>query len=238
MAGQRGYGVVSFPVVQSVTTSYSVSADTTHTVSLPATTVSGELLLVLFTTKSTGTATPSGWTSLWQYTAGGMGSLGFYKTATGSDGSTVEVISGSGGPFSAQVFRISNWNGIENSSRKGSSGTSVPSFNALTPSWGSDKVLWIASVSASDDGATVSSYPASYTDGLSVIAPGGVNASCEIFTARRELEASSETPGAYTLSESETTQAYVVGIRTNNESGGSFNAAWARGSNQIIGMTP
>lgn len=234
---------MSFPTITSYATTIRPDPGTTTiAVNMPATVSSGDRLVCFASTyKQNGSnlpTAPSGWSTLATATTAPANGAIFYKTADGTEGGTTEDFTL---PVAQTccflVLSIDNQSGIEASS--GATGLNAnANADSLTPTWGSAKNLWIAFTAYGDDDGTVSSYPTNYTDGISLIGGGGTNNSCCIAVAFRELEATSEDPGAIVLSESERWRAWTVALRTNSETGGSFKAAWARGSNQIIGMTP
>lgn len=234
---------MSFPTITAYATTIRPDPGTTTiAVNMPATVNSGDRLVCFASTyKANGSnqpTPPGGWTTLAAATTAPANGAIFYKTASGSEGGTTEN-------FTLEISQtcvflvvsFDNQNGIAASA--GATGINAnANADSLTSGWGAEDTLWIAFTAYADDDGTVSSYPSGYTGGLNVVGGGGTNNSCCIGFCYRELNAASEDPAAIVLSESERWRAWTVAIRTNNESGGSFNAAWARGSNQIIGMTP
>ena len=209
-----------FPTVETTAT-YDDGEDSydTRNVTLPSGIASGDLLVMFCNTVSAwsgGISVPSGWTAL--YTSVFSGESGdkvrcFYKTATGSEGSTVAVATPDWTRMSAVTFRISGWDSgeaPEAGTPAVNSGSTAPNPPSLTPSWGSDKTLWLA-VSHSSAGSSVS-YPTNYSGG--VTAYSGVDNAYHARTAVavRELEATSEDPGAFTLGSSATWVANTVAV--------------------------
>lgn len=205
----------TFPTVLSLTET-SFSTDTlTHNVSMPATVLAGELLLMLFTSDGTlGHTTPSGWTLI-KTLAGTQTRVSVYgKVAIGDeDGTTVNVATVATETAAAQVYRITDWwgslSGIEASTGAAASGT-TPDPDNLAPSWGTARPLWIAVCSA-DNAPTVSAYPTNYTNGTRT-ASGGTD-QCMLASARREIRGSSENPGTFTIGTSGAWAAFTIAVR-------------------------
>ena len=59
----------------------------------------------------------------------------------------------------------------------------------------------------------MSSYPTNYANGIDTLSGGGNNDAAEIGTARRELNASSDNPGIFTISQTEVIIAATLVIR-------------------------
>jgi hypothetical protein len=158
---------------------------------------------------------PSGWSTLYATPFDG-GSINccacFYKTATGSEGSTVEMAL-TWSRLSAVTYRISGWDTGETpeaGTPAKNSGSTAPNPPSLTPSWGSDKTLWLVA-SHSSAGSSVS-YPTNYSNG--VTGYSGIDNAYHVRTAgaERTLEATSEDPGAFTLGSSATWVANTVAV--------------------------
>lgn len=232
---------MSFPTITAYATTIRPDPGTTTiAVNMPATVSSGDRLVCFASTyKANGSnqpTPPAGWTTLAAATTAPANGAIFYKTATGSEGGTTEN-------FELEISKtcvflvvsFDNQNGIAASA--GATGLNAnANADSLTSGWGAEDTLWIAFTAYADDDGTVSSYPSGYTGGQNIVGGGGTNNSACIGIAFKEANAASEDPAAIVLSETERWRAWTVAIRTNNESGGGFKAAWARGSNQILGM--
>ena len=187
-----------YPVVESYNTSYENGLVANHTVSLPSGVASGDLLLLLFAGGyyDQEITWPSGWTELDQQKSSSesMMSGAAYKVADGSEGATV-ICQTSGTALSAhQVFRLSNYSGVPEMSTYHFSYTG-PNPPSLTNSWGSTYgTLWIAWMGGEDN--CPSAYPSNYSDTLYVEDPPTSYAG--VASARRELMAETEDPGAFT----------------------------------------
>jgi len=204
------------PQVQSLTQT-SFGTDTQiHDVSMPASVNAGDLLLMLFAADGNpSVTTPSGWTLLRALNLGTANIRVYGKVASGSEGgTTVNVQTSVNETAAAQVYRVTNWfgalAGVEVTD-PGSTGTDAnPDPPSLTPSWATDRGLWLA-VAFTDTAPTVSSYPVPYASGTRT-ASGGVNP-CMVASVRRTLYAAPENPGTYTLSASVDWGALTIGTR-------------------------
>lgn len=204
-----GTNAILFPIVETTDTSVENAGTTSHTVDLPAGIESGDLLLMLFGASGVATITwPDGWTELDQGTSSGAA----YKIASGSEGSSVTVLTSASRTSAHQTLRISRYNGTPEVSAS-ASGTSVnPNSASLTPSWGSDETLWVSFYGGNDavGSKTISSYPTNYSNGLYA-----ANTTGYVYTgsARRELVAVSEDPGQYVLSGAINWYAWTIGVQ-------------------------
>ncbi len=187
----------SFPVVEDVTQTLSGTNTTSHTVNLPATVNSGDLLIMVCRVGGTINSNPSGWTVFVSHTANPVYAL----IADGTeDGGTATVGTSSANLGAFRVIRISN-HGVDlvgdyGMAQVSTSGTSTsadpPSLNPVD--WDVLDTLWIAANVTSNSGQTITGYPSGYTNtGYSITGFTGVA------TAFKNSAAASEDPGAFTL---------------------------------------
>jgi hypothetical protein len=141
-------------------------------------------------------STPGGWTQLYNITASNnlRRFAAFWKSASGSEGASVNVAVGGGDGYWATIaHRIpaADWTGTpEAATATGSTGS--PNPPSLTPSWGSDANLWLAA------GAHLGVFgpigtPSGYSNQVSASAIDRIR----IAAAQREAEAVSENPGSF-----------------------------------------
>lgn len=218
---------MAFPTVSDITET-SVLNSPQEEFDLPATVDSGDLLLAVIASDEFGTFTatpPTGWTEIARSNETGVVGYIIAKVADGTeDGGTVTLTTGTGtDPIAAQCYRIKNWfgaiGGVEAAASAYAAASTVDP-PSLTPTWGAADTLWIAAMVAGDDNATVSAYPSNYTNGVDTVAGDAINFSCSCGTARRELNASSENPGTFTLSELEGVVGYTIAVRPAAGGGG------------------
>lgn len=199
---------MAFPTVQSTASSVEASAPTSHTVDLPGSISTGDFLLVFF-----GVALPDGVTVTWPTGDGwaelawahfdGGGDAGVsvgYKEADGGEGSTITVTTNTGTNSCHLAYRIT---GHEDPSTQVPEATTASNSNSqidtpdLTPTGGAKDYLWFSAGGKSvGNELGVMSAPTNYTN-LFEHADGGGSAGIHTIASRRELNASSENPGAY-----------------------------------------
>lgn len=190
---------MTFPVVAATNTSITNPENNTHTVSLPASIQSGDLLIVLglFDNQNGATpSTPAGW-SVTQATttSGNVGFVAYHKTASGSEGASVTISTGASDSIAAhESFRITGWTGTPQVATATGTGAS-PDCPNLAPSWGTKDTLWIAAA-GSAVGTALTGTPTNYGNGLDSVSNDPA-ADATIRTTRREFRSESDNPGAY-----------------------------------------
>lgn len=209
---------MAFPQAPSITETFFASNTTSHLVAMPASTVAGNLLSCLFVNDGSATVTtPSGWALLFTQESGSNARLSvFTKVAVGDEGGTTVDFETSGSEqAAAQVYRITDWEGSLSGVEAG-----TPVLNedppSLSPSWGAADTLWIAIASGDGggDSQTVSSYPTNYTNGTATVTDSGTSGTrANCFSARRELNASSEDPGVFEFGGSDNRTTNTIAIR-------------------------
>lgn len=209
---------MAFPTVQTRTTGASSATATTHTVTLPATINSGDLLLVAFTcgggagtTVTWDNTTAGTWTTVANNNSGAnVRGMLFSKVADGTEGSAALSITLSAAAQVAwTIWRITGCQGGAEAVASSGGATAV-TFSALTPSWGAADNLWLA-VGHIASTPTVSSYSTNYTDATRAAAGGASRVTTE--SVERQLNAASETPSAWTISTTNPHVQYTVAIR-------------------------
>lgn len=206
---------MAFPVVESVTPTVFGTAATSHLVAMPAVVLLGDLLVAEFVNSGDATVTtPTGWTQLHTTANGVTARLGSYYRIAGAldGGATFDFVTSTSVRAVAHVYRVSSWHGTTppevGTAATGSSTTPDPP--TLTPSWGAADTLWLA-VAGSAGAVTVTTYPTSYTDGFDDNTTGAN--SVMVGSARRQLNATSDDPGTYTVSVTGAWVAQTVAIR-------------------------
>lgn len=202
---------MAFPVVASLTATVFTSTATAHLVNMPATVNSGDLLITKFVNQVDAVTTPSGWTQL-HSTANTVRLGTYYRIADGTEGGIqVNFVTSSPRRAAAHVYRITSWHGTTppEVGTAATGNSTLPDPPTLSPSWGAEDTLWLAGTGA---GAivTVSVYPTSYTDGAD---DDATTTAPTVASARRELNATSDDPGTFTISGSTTWVAQTLAIR-------------------------
>ena len=210
-----------FPQVQSVTETSFPTDPQSHLVQMPATVDPGDLLIMLVAfDNEPPSATPGGWSELFKTTNSAAEFAAYAKDAVGDeDGTTVDVTTGIGVSGSAQVYRITNWEGtLANGVEVGTSatgGTANPDSPSLTASWGGQaNNLWLAVAGAADDDQAVTTpYPANYTTPIDTISGAGTDSSAQVYSASRENAVDAENPPTFTIASTESWVANTIVIR-------------------------
>lgn len=211
---------MAFPAYESTTPTASVGATTSHTINMPATVNSGDLLIAVNATfPDTAINEISGWTKILgdldTAVAGVMAIL--VRVADGTEGGgSYDFTTTSNSRMVGHIIRVSSWYGslpgVEVGGVSGAT-NAAPNAGEMTPSWGSADQLWIWFVAAGDDDATISAAPTGYSNLVSTPSGGGTNAGCEVGTATKTSTATSDNPDAGTISETEGYQTGVIAIR-------------------------
>ncbi len=196
---------MTFPTISTLLTEIFNTSGTTHDVTMPGSVTAGDLLLIFYNHDSTSATTaPVGWTT--EYDDRDTGTAGsdrqslHVKVAAGTEGgTTVTLTSTVGHKAVAQTYQIAagTWSGtLAGLAFAYATGNDInPDPPLLTPSWGGNDTLWIATAGA--NGAnTPSGSPTNYTDVTTTNTSAG--SATGISTARRFLAAVSENPGAWT----------------------------------------
>lgn len=192
----------SFPIWRQNKTTFDTAIDTSKTISSPDVRNKDDLWLgIIRVPEAAGSITwPSPWVELDEQDADGSNdrqSLA-YMFATGSEASTFDITIGITARATAIVVRIEG-GGIPEKSFSGSAGLSQPDPPNHSP--GSARpYLWVI-MGGNEDNRTISSPSANYTNEASInmsgTASGAQASTC--WTASRQLVASSENPGQFTL---------------------------------------
>jgi len=208
---------MTFPSVRATATQTFNSANTNHNVTLPAGIVAGDLILIQFVFYPSGTSSaPSGWTMIDSLTYSTTHVI-YAKVADGSEGgTTVNIVTSSSSKAACITRVIKDWfgvitGGISKADAVGSSATPDPP--SLSPAWGAADTLWLA-LTSSYQKVTVSAYPTNYISGYNVVTSGGsASTNCGAGSAICQLNAATENPGTYTLSNSTDWIAITIAVR-------------------------
>lgn len=201
-----GNTAASGVTVEATNSSSEAVGTTSHTVSLPAGITAGDELIVIFGIKRGSITTPSGWTLLHNSGPAPQPEIAIYrKVASGSEGSTVSITTSLSEISNHYTFRLSGAGATEVGTVATGSST-APDPTSLTPVGGALDYLWIAA--QVNNGGSTTGYPTNYTNGAAVEAGG----ESYVAVARRELNASSENPGAFTLSVSQNWRAITLAV--------------------------
>ena len=219
---------MTFPTYESTTeTSDATQNDTGFTCNVPATTVSGDLLvmfLVIHEAEAMATG-PVGWTQLEETTGFDPQTAFVYaRVADGLEASTIDMTftccgAGCDGK-AAHVLRFSDWfgtlaTGVESAIGDDMSGTGTdPDPPSITPAWGALDTTWIACGGGIDDDVIFDDYPTNFDTAQEQANSGaGQDDGAEVATAIDDVNGLSLDPGAFTLNSSERIISFTVAIR-------------------------
>lgn len=209
----------AFPQIVGSQLSSRASTSNPDTVDLPASIASGDLIIVFHFSDGALTRTfPSPWVEIKDtVVSGSSANIGIaYLIASGGE-TSVTVTKSADERFSAIAIRISaaSWHGTTAPEvSTGTTGSSqFPNPDSVTASWGAEDNLFIAAYAV--DGADVplpttawpTNYDSNHIDSPEVASAGGGG------IASRELAASSDDPGTFTMTATEQWWAGTVVIR-------------------------
>lgn len=210
---------MAFPVPGTPVSTSFASSVTSMAVTMPATINSGDRLIAVVEVRNTGTwsTIPTGWSQLKQQLGGGsVGQLTvFEKIADGTEaGTTPTWVASAATTAIWQVIRITGAHASaasEVTSVGGDATTANPP--SLTPSWGADDTLWIAIAGATATTVpTFTAAPTNYTGFQNNNASSG-GAAVDVASATRQLNATSEDPGTFTVASNRFWTAATIGVR-------------------------
>lgn len=194
---------MAFPTVVGVTTTTGTGSQTLA-VNMPASGVeAGDLLLAIVTTQFdlVGGGTMSGFTQVGADNDGDNCRLYFFaKNAVGTEnGTTVTYTSGdSANSHAAQVYHIQNWIGgnVSTGVEVGTffSGTVCDPPSKDPTNWGTEDTLWLCVGTEDINATTTADISTNYTNGIKT----GSGNRYQILSGRRNLNAASENPAAFT----------------------------------------
>lgn len=204
---------MSFALIASSNGGATSAAGTSHTINVPSGIVSGNLLIAVTVFDGTPTISdwPAGWTEIYGLNSGtAIRGEARYRVATGGE-SNFSLTSSVSENSAHQSYRITGFSGTpEDDETTGFSNT--PDGTLLTPSWGADDTLWIAL--SSHDVQTVSAIPdPPYTSIRAEDHSSDAGGNVGIQGIYRNLNATSETPGDFTLSGADDWITATIGIQ-------------------------
>ena len=184
------------------------AASSAQTVSLPASLVSGNLLLMILGVTNTATVTtPSGWTQLVKSEWTSTGAV-YYKTSDGAEGASVEVTIGAAEDCGHVTYQIENWKGTPEAVAFATASEDPPS---LTPSWGSDENIYIPVVTMHALTTDASAAPSGYSGLLTAI--GNTTTRGVVWAASKIATSTSENPGIFTGTANQYPQATTIAVQ-------------------------
>lgn len=187
---------MAYATLEDTTLSTNTSSGNTLTVTLPATIVSGQLLVasVVCDNKHNGLSWPAGWTEILDYSTGNHVNWGIAtRTADGTEGSSISVTVGTDRDFTCQVKRYSGWSAVTFSSNTLGDSTS-PNPPSVTAAGGAGDNLFHAVIGVRK--GSVSVVPSGYGGETANGFTGAFDTSLSIST--KQSTAASDDPGTAT----------------------------------------
>ena len=203
-----------FPSVLATNTSLEDTGNpTNHTVSLPAGISAGNLLIVVFSCDGAeSVGWPAGWTEIFEVSNSIFNTLAVaYRQADGLEGATIIVTTGTGERSAHVSYLIKDHEDPATRAPEISTGATGASINpdpdSLTPTGGAKNYLWLALHGHDVDHATTA-IPSSYSNQVSD--EGGGSTGTGVGCAERQLNASVENPGTFTITSDQWVAATLV----------------------------
>ncbi len=192
---------MAFPAVAATNTSFN-GALTSHTLALPTGIASGDLLIAFFSAADAGSAItwPSGWTQLYsvlQSVNDVVRMSAAYRVAAGTEGASITVTTALAERSAHNSYRITGQQGTPVAATAAGDDTAAANPPNLAPSWGAADTLWLAAYGCSEP-ANPTAPPTNYTDNININTGGTTGSHGNTASARRQLNAASEDPGAFT----------------------------------------
>lgn len=202
---------MAFPTVTASAISKEASYTSTHTVTIPGSPASGDMLWVSTSFFPISNPTvPAGWTLIEEIDTGNRTLYSIAKISDGTE-TTVDITTAATHVSVSAAKLITGVHGSLVEGTGWSKGTFVSgngtSINCppVTAAWGVDDNLTLAVMGAENDGETVTAYPTGFTHHqIADTAAGGVTDNdCTIGSSSRQLAAATDDPSLYNISGSE-----------------------------------
>lgn len=193
---------MAFPTSRSQIVTNGTSASATPVVTLPASMLSGDTIVVIFRNAAAGAIgwPDASWTEFFDASAdGALGHMAAaWRKANGTEGATISLTSASS-KFCAVAYAIQDAHDPlllpPQLSTAAIGTTGEPNATTCTPTGGAKDYLWLTFYGMEGEQTGVTAYPANYT-GAQLFAnsgtAGAVTTNCTIGAATRQLNAASE----------------------------------------------
>lgn len=210
---------MTFPTIAGSATSTQTTNSTSHTISLPGSISSGDLLVTCIIVDARPTlsgALTDDWTFILGDSPGSdlVRIFLYFRRATGSEGSTVAFTTNTAQCSAHRTYRITGAHESTNPfAGSGSAESSTINQGAVNPStWDVEDTLWLFFVGNDDGTTTVTVFPTSYLN-TGQQAAGNAADGVNIGWGTRENAVASEDPSAVTFSASESAACALVAVR-------------------------
>lgn len=204
---------MAFPVVVTEATSSTDSNSTSQVVNYPASLVNGNLLVCIIAIDGAITVTwPAGWTEFLDQNRSGVSISCGWRIVDGSEGASFTITSSGSEQSVARVWQVSGHDPGQAPEALSANSASTPNPPSLTPTGGAKDYLWIAAAALQNgNDNTATGFPTNYTN-TGQSAGGAATGQAPLAWCRRELNAASEDPAAFTTTISANCMAVTVAI--------------------------
>ena len=191
----------TYPSISSTaTSSKTVQAGTTHSVSLPSGIEDGDLLIIFWAdanTVNTVPTTPTGWTELYSGVNQSRYFIGWYKIADGNEGTVVDVTAGAErSAHNAYRIAAGTYQDVPVSGTLVTNNNTTADPPSLTSGFGAVNTLWLATAHSAGDGNTIAA-PTNYMNNISGYSGAIGNDHARMWSARRDRNIATENPGTF-----------------------------------------
>lgn len=209
---------LGFPNIASSALSSTATNQTSHTVTMPSGIVSGDLLIIVMANDDLGgflvVTYPAGWTKFFNRSNQARLSCAWRK-ADGTEGGSITVTTSSNETMSCVAYRIDSTLDPTvtppKASIPGATGSSAnPDPNSLAVDGPTRDYLWIAIHGHDGNNRTTTGIPTGYGNQQSIEV--GTLGGCGVGCADRDLNATSEDPGTFSISASDGWVAGVIAV--------------------------
>ena len=241
---------MSFPTVLAENGGNSTTDETTPTIKLPdGSNVAGRRILLFFTSDGSGESFtwPTGFTEILIEGGTGFTNGAAYHDTDGTEGwpatgatTTLTITSVEQSVHTTYLLSVFDSSTPPEAATATTGTSTAPDSGSLNPAgWGTEDTLWFAFASANGLSSTTprfSAYPTNYTNGRSDISAGGNGVVQAV--ARRELNAASEDPGAFTIDTSAAWRASTIGVRPSSAIVGTASITLGNSTISAAGSLP
>lgn len=208
---------MAFPTIFSNALSNTTPNNTTSTVTLPASIAVGDLILAFVAADAVAGAMtwPSPWVKILDHAGTGFVISVGYLIAAGGETSVGVTHTTERSNHIAVRIKAAEWHGTSPPEvNTAVTGLSVsPDPGSLAPSWGAADTLWVAFLGCDDFSVPfpITGWPTSYAD--SQLEKNTSTSAGDVAIASRGLNATSDDPGAFTMTVTEDWSAFTLAVR-------------------------
>lgn len=204
---------MAFPILVSENSSVNNTVNVNHIVDLPPSIIAGNLLVIIFSSRPTLVFTPNYWSIDANSSATQTTHRVYSIVADGTEGASIVIQTNEAVKSCHRTLQFSDYNEstpLEAITNFLDSNDANPNSAELTPTGGAQDYYWITCYGQRDDGP-VTVYPTDYIN-TGEERTDTASGSYHMAWADRELNASSEDPGAFTATVAADWSAVTIAI--------------------------